>query len=332
MQESTRKFAFKLRQHQGISAAQSLVQSPATTDCFDDDSEKAPCLQTFTSQQHQVSLGDLPLLDDDSGVGVGVEEEQDDLTRQHLTQTIQSLLYLQQVTPKSIIQSGQPANIPGIADDLPVLIYDLDETLVHCFDATDKSIRHFSPGYQVQIKDGAGEIVRAGVNLRPFALECLRQTASRYLIGIFTASNQDYADAIIDQVVDPKKELIKFRLYRQNCLKTCDGVFIKDLTVIENIPLKRTLIVDNTVHSFGFQLDNGIPLVPFYDDERDQELIHLASYVMSLANTRDMVKMNGSTFNLKQLQANSLARCLAQQNCIQERSDDGSSNDTVELE
>lgn len=142
-------------------------------------------------------------------------EEQEDLTSQHLAQTIQSLLYLQQVTPKSIILQGQSATIPlGVADDLPVLIYDLDETLVHCFDVTDQSIKHLAPGYMVQIKDGAGEIVRAGVNLRPFALECLRQTASRYLIGIFTASNQDYADAIIDQVVDPKNELIKFRLYR----------------------------------------------------------------------------------------------------------------------
>lgn len=61
------------------------------------------------------------------------------------------------------------------------------------------------------------------------------------------------------------------------------------------------LIVDNSVHSFGFQLENGIPLVPFYDDGQDQELIHLSSYVMSLANAREMVTVNGATFNLREL-------------------------------
>ena len=65
--------------------------------------------------------------------------------------------------------------------------------------------------------------------------------------------------------------------------------------------MRKMLIVDNSVHSFGFQLENGIPLVPFYDDPQDQELIHLSSYVMSLANAREMVEMNGTTFNLKKL-------------------------------
>lgn len=102
--------------------------------------------------------------------------------------------------------------------------------------------------------------------------------------------------------------------------------------MIQNASLSQTLIVDNSVHSFGFQLENGIPLVPFYDNPRDQELIHLSSYVMSLANTREMVQMNGATFNLKELQANSLARCLAQNGCIVEQSEEDSSNDTVELE
>ena len=35
------------------------------------------------------------------------------------------------------------------------------------------------------------------------------------------------------------------------------------------------VIVDNAVYSFGFQLENGIPIIPFYDDKEDEELLHL---------------------------------------------------------
>ena len=52
------------------------------------------------------------------------------------------------------------------------------------------------------------------------------------------------------------------------------------------------LIVDNSVHSFGFQLDNGIPVVSFYDDDKDCELVHLATYVNGLATHTEMVATN----------------------------------------
>jgi CTD small phosphatase-like protein 2 len=39
--------------------------------------------------------------------------------------------------------------------------------------------------------------------------------------------------------------------------------------------LKDILIIDNSCLSFAFNIDNGIPIVPFYDDNNDQELKHL---------------------------------------------------------
>ena len=41
---------------------------------------------------------------------------------------------------------------------------------------------------------------------------------------------------------------------------------MKDLQIIANRSLKDMVIVDNAVYSFAFQLDNGIPIVPFYSD------------------------------------------------------------------
>ena len=39
-----------------------------------------------------------------------------------------------------------------------------------------------------------------------------------------------------------------------------NGVFVKDLRILDR-NLKDVVIVDNAVHSFGNQLDNGIPVV-----------------------------------------------------------------------
>jgi CTD small phosphatase-like protein 2 len=70
-------------------------------------------------------------------------------------------------------------------------------------------------------------------------------------------------------MIDPDRSLIQFRLYRQHCFQAPDGHYIKDLRVIRNRSLMDMLLVDNSVHSFGFQLDNGVPIIPFYDDHND---------------------------------------------------------------
>lgn len=50
------------------------------------------------------------------------------------------------------------------------------------------------------------------------------------------------------------------------------GCFIKDLRIISNRQLKDIVIIDNLIHSFGLQIDNGIPIMDFTDDPNDKEL------------------------------------------------------------
>ena len=90
-------------------------------------------------------------------------------------------------------------------------------------------------------------------------------------VGIFTASHQQYADAVLDKLIDPERRYP--RLYRQHCIRTKEGIYIKDLRVIRNRQLKDIILVDNAVYSFGFQLSNGIPILPFYYDKEDRELV-----------------------------------------------------------
>ena len=118
-------------------------------------------------------------------------------------------------------------------------------------------------------------MIEAGINLRPHLHECLVQCASRYQVGVFTASHREYADSVIN-LIDPEGILINFRLYREHCFETNDGIFIKDLRVIRNRDLKDVILVDNSVYSFGFQLSNGVPIIPYFNDPSDKELVYLA--------------------------------------------------------
>lgn len=57
-------------------------------------------------------------------------------------------------------------------------------------------------------------------------------------------------------------------------------------------------MVDNAAHSFGFQLQNGIPIISWYDDYTDQELFNLIDYLKVLNQADDIREINGTTFNL----------------------------------
>jgi len=78
------------------------------------------------------------------------------------------------------------------------------------------------------------------------------------------------------------------RLYRDHCVETEEGIFIKDLRVLSNRDLKDILLVDNAAYSFGYQVDNGIPIIPFYDDREDKELMHLIVYLKQIKELEDV--------------------------------------------
>jgi hypothetical protein len=52
------------------------------------------------------------------------------------------------------------------------------------------------------------------------------------------------------------------------------------------------IIIDNSVLSFAFQLDNGIPILPFYDNKEDNELKFLMNYLNNIASVNDLRSEN----------------------------------------
>ncbi len=127
------------------------------------------------------------------------------------------------------------------------MVLDLDETLVH-FEATERKFR-----------------------LRPGCLGFLRSLSHPYYeIVVFTAASQEYADFILN-VLDPERQHIQHRLYRQHTVVTEEGVYLKDLARLGR-DLRKTIIVDNIADNFERQEENGIEIKTWVGDPTDREL------------------------------------------------------------
>ena len=74
-------------------------------------------------------------------------------------------------------------------------------------------------------------------------------------------------------------------------------MYVKDLRVM-NRDLKDILLVDNAAYSYAFQLDNGIPILPYYHGTHDYELNTLEKYIQQFALVNDVRQINRKTFML----------------------------------
>jgi len=161
------------------------------------------------------------------------------------------------------------------------LVLDLDETISHTCSVKDR------PDLVLYTNDDEGNSVSIPLKIRPYLNEFLKSMSLLYEIIIFTAGADYYANAIINYL-DPGKELISDMLTRQNCMETKNGFVIKDLRIIRNRELKNVVMVDNLAHSFGLQIDNGIPILEFIDNPYDKELKYLAEFLTYLAEADDV--------------------------------------------
>ena len=186
--------------------------------------------------------------------------------------------------------------------DKKVLLLDLDETLIH----SDFNRECPSESYDAQIsfKDDEEEF-SVGIFIRKGLAQFLKEISKYFIVGIFTASVKPYADAVINHI-DPNKEYIKFRLYRNNCI-TVKEINIKDLRIFKEIvKLERIVIVDNSIYSFANQLSNGILINSFFNDKEDIELLNVMSYLLTfIVNAKDVREVNETFFGF-----NSIAKQL----------------------
>lgn len=229
--------------------------------------------------------------------------------RDHFTQTFQALnfcKYLKPVDQKELTKKKVYLPKRETHRDKKTIIFDLDETLIHCNENTSMASDVVLP-----IKFPGGEVIEAGINVRPYAIECLEELSKHFEIIVFTASHSCYANVVLDYL-DPENQWIHHRLFRDNCVTTEEGLYIKDLRIFANRNLKDVVLVDNAVYSFGYQLDNGIPIAPFYYNKSDTELRTLVPYLKNLYSVRDVREVNSRSFKFQ-----TYTECLSQEDAIQ---------------
>ena len=162
-----------------------------------------------------------------------------------------------------------------------ILMLDLDETLVHCCNFNPVEAKNAM--FNVSYLNPNGIRINAKFNMRPFLKEFLEEVSSFYDIGIYTASEKSYAEAIV-KFFDPLGRYVKHLLHRDYCLMTNKGYLVKDLrAVVPKEELDKIILVDNSIHCFLPQLSRGVPILNFIADPRDRELLQLKDFLLSLA-------------------------------------------------
>jgi CTD small phosphatase-like protein 2 len=58
---------------------------------------------------------------------------------------------------------------------------------------------------------------------------------------------------------------------------------VKDLRIFKGLDLKDVIIIDNYVFSFAFHLENGIPVVPYFGEKDDLEMIKVMKYINQIS-------------------------------------------------
>lgn len=149
-----------------------------------------------------------------------------------------------------------PPFLPKVQEHEYTLVLDLDETLIH-----------YEEDFYL---------------VRPYVEEFLSELSHYYELVLFTASVQDYADWIMDQV--DLKKYVKHRLYREHTVYQ-DEMYIKDLSLLGR-DLKKTIIIDNLYESFINQPHNGILCKSWYDDMEDNELQILLPFLKEIVENK----------------------------------------------
>lgn len=170
------------------------------------------------------------------------------------------------------------------------LVLDLDETLVHCGFQAD-------PGADIQLQiEYGGQRFTVFGRRRPHLQAFLAEASQHFEVVCFTASQRLYAEKII-RLIDPCGH-ISHSLFREACVNV-QGNFIKDLTLLGR-DLRHTILLDNSPHAFGFQVENGIPIVSWFNDAADDQLPATMSWLKTLATADDVRPHVARKFRLRE--------------------------------
>lgn len=102
------------------------------------------------------------------------------------------------------------------------------------------------------------------------------------------------SDTFLYLIISTEGKYIRHRMFRDSCLPV-EGNYLKDLTILGR-DLSKAVLVDNSPHAFGYQVDNGIPIESWFDDPKDKELLKLEKFLRTLHGVEDVRDVVRKTF------------------------------------
>ena len=256
----------------------------------------------------------------------GIRENHSGNYNKYLETTLTHISQLQNINFEYALEDPKILEgVPNLSTNKKILLLDLDETLVHA-DFSEEflgenydTIIKFKPKNEENEKNESfaenendstwcgtndpeeDNVYSVGIFVRNGVYEFLKEVNKYFDVGIFTASVKEYADAVIS-FLDPENKLIKFRLYRNNCINFNDAIYVKDLRIFKNIDLKNIILIDNSMYSFAAQINNGILINSFINDKNDKELNNALDYLINfILPAEDIREVNEEFFNFKQI-------------------------------
>ena len=212
------------------------------------------------------------------------------------TTNIEQVTYLDKAVIDDYVKSSfstRPPTPPIRIDSRkkPLLVLDLDETLIHSttylFNSECIHLEEF--GYYVY--------------KRPFLDYFLREVSKQYDIGIWSAGTDDYVETIVDMILPFDVDPI-FVFGRSMCqLKYVDGyrVYVKPLRILQDFgySLDKMLVVDDTPQKCVENFRNAIIPKPYLFDTSDRELLDLLIYLVGLKGSKNLT--NHQHYKWKQI-------------------------------
>lgn len=165
--------------------------------------------------------------------------------------------------------------------DQPLLILDLDETLLH---ARERPLAR-EPDFTVP---------PYAVYLRPGVLEFLGHAARHFTLAVWTSSSPAYARAVTTRLFGDI-ETLAFVWTSDRCTPRRDlerdtWCASKPLRKVRRrgYDLRRVLVVDDSPEKHARNYGNLVAVRPFEGDPDDDELPHLSRYLEHLAREPDL--------------------------------------------
>jgi carboxy-terminal domain RNA polymerase II polypeptide A small phosphatase len=154
----------------------------------------------------------------------------------------------------------------------PLLLLDLDETLIHSMEAPLERACDFRTRYY-------------HVYRRPFLAPFLDYCFRDYQVALWTAGSEGYAREIVPHII-PAPERLAFLWSAERCTRRFDpetGGYssLKNLRKVRRrgYPLERVLMVDDSPENLERNYGNHIHITPFQGDPADIELSLLRDYL-----------------------------------------------------